>query len=163
MGADRITTIYCGCKNSKFFARCNFTYNRKKHRHPTPNRSNVGHLQRITAAPIRSNGSPTATPARDHLHPRPNTSNGSRAAARRSPTNPERPFENRKPPRFLQKILQKPRRYFVRPPADPFTAGVGIVDSRLIVVSRRSRPSRRVVRNVCGSSRRRSRRGFGWE
>ena len=96
-------------------------------------------------------------------HPTPNRSNGSRAAARKSPTNPERPFENRKPPRFLQKILQKPRRYFVRPPAVNGSAGVGIVDSRLIVVSRRSRPSRRVVRNVCGSSRRRSRRGFGWE
>lgn len=58
------------------------------------------------------------------------------------------------------KILQKPRRYFVRPPAVNGSAGVGIVDSRLIVVSRRSR---RAVRNVCGSSRRRSRRGFGWE
>ena len=137
------TTIYCMSKNLKFFALCIFAYNRKKLDHPTPNRSNVGHLQRITAAPIRSNGS--------------------RAAARKSPTNPERPFENRKPPRFLQKILQKPRRYFVRPPAVNGSAGVGIVDSRLIVVSRRSRPSRRVVRNVCGSSRRRSRRGFGWE
>ena len=140
------TTIYCMSKNLKLFARCIFAYNRKKLDHPTPN---------------RSNGSPTATPARDHLHQRPNTSNGSRAAARRSPTNPERPFENRKPPRFLQKILQKPRRYFVRPPAVNGSAGVGIVDSRLIVVSRRSRPSRRVVRNVCGSSRRHSRRDFG--